>query len=86
MCAVVQSLQGHEVFDQSLAADAVRSCLDELRVGDGRCTCCGRAVSGLSVFSADIDQAFESCDGANVAAAWSWAKAAYAEKHGTGFV
>ena len=48
----------------------------------GQCRCCGKAINGLAVFSADIDQAFEACRAERVTPAWSRLTRRYQDKTG----
>ena len=62
---------GHEEFNPSLAAVSVKQCLDGLTMCSSLCLWCSKPLkSSLSVFMADVDQAFEACTGASVSKAW----------------
>ena len=83
----MQSIEGHEVFDQSQAIPAVIKCLGALQSGSGVCKRCHCVLPhGLSVYSADIDQAFEACDNNSVGKAWAWASSAFISSYNSSFI
>ena len=82
--AVVQSLQGHEVFDQSLAGAQLGDMFQHLGPQQPFCKICQTPLNGrVSLFSADVDQASESCHGSNIGKAWRWAASEFSKKFGT---
>ena len=83
----MQAIQCREVFDQSRAIPAVTACLEELQPGSGICKRCHCVLPhGLSVYSADIDQAFEACDNSSVGKAWAWASSSFVGSYNSTFV
>ena len=71
--AVTQAIGGHEVYDQSLAGQQLVQMLESLNPAATACKVCAVPLGGhLSLLSADVDQAFESCQGSNVSTGWSW--------------
>ena len=69
---VVADLNGHEVFDASVAGSSLRMLLNSLEPCTGHCKVCGCNLCGdLQVYACDIDQAFEACSGATVSVAWA---------------
>ena len=85
--AVMQAIGGHEVYDQSAAGDRLVCMVDSLAPATQACKVCGCNMGGkLALFSADVDQAFESCQGSNVSKAWSWAAKSYRDRFATDVV
>ena len=67
---VLEPLQGHEVFNPSVAAPVVARSLNQLTCVSNVCIKCGKPLkSQLSVLVADVDQAFECCTSLNVSRA-----------------
>ena len=76
--AVMQAIGGHEVYDQSEAGERVAALFSSLGPPASQCKVCGCDLDGkVCVLSADVDQAFESCQGSNVGPAWSWASSKF---------
>ena len=85
--AVVESLGGSEIFDQSRAGTKLQEMLEGLAPPCSSCKVCGSCLNGnVSLFSADVDQAFESCEGSNVSKAWQWAAQSFTATHSTQYV
>ena len=84
---VVSSLGGKELFDPLLMGTKVSSLLDALAPSKtGFCRCCGAELCGLQVFVGDVDQAFESCTGENVSAAWAVVSSCFQRRFQESFV
>eukprot|EP00959_Pyramimonas_sp_CCMP1952_P076318 1594713-Pyramimonas_sp.AAC.1 len=53
------------------AAESLRASLTSIEGSEsGVCACCGKPIKGVSVFSADVDQAFEACESTRALPAW----------------
>ena len=69
----VMALEGYEIFEPSSAIPVIKARLAVLACGNGFCKVCGkRLAQQLNVFSCDVDQAFEACNGESVSQAWAW--------------
>jgi len=79
--AVVQSMKGKEIFDQAEAGQRLHDMFEALTAMTRTCKCCGKVLPGpVSLFCADVDQAFESCHGANVIQAWNWVSSTFTQR------
>ena len=79
---VLESLRG-EVFNPSLAASALTRSLNTLSCQSERCIKCNHVIpSSVSVFVADVGQAFECCNAAGVSRSWEVVAREFRSVHG----
>ena len=65
----------------------MQTMLGALGPGCSHCKVCHCNLGDkLSLYAADIDQAFESCQAANVVRSWAWVATTFEEKHGTSVI
>ena len=73
-----------EVFSMADAIPSIKGGLAQLEASPtGCCARCSQPVVGLSIFSADVDQAFEACAADRVLPAWMHAATRYQEQTGS---